>query len=247
MHADDVTHRLSRIQTQWTLLLQGQAAPFAQQLLLRYYGAAYRYLLGILRDPNAAEELTQEFAVRFLRGDFQRADPGRGRFRDFLKTALRHLAIDHCRRQAKAPESLPPGGAEAAGGVAAEVEDLDSPFLDRWREELLARAWEELAKVEAETGQPYHTVLRCKTERPEARSAQVAERLSAELGKAFTAEGIRQLLHRARGRFADLLLDEVAHSLQTTDTGKIGQELIDLGLLDYCKSALSRRDGLASG
>jgi RNA polymerase sigma-70 factor (ECF subfamily) len=247
MNANNVDQRLSRIQTQWTMLLQGPEtssgiAPVAQQLLLRYYGAAYRYLLGMLRNADAAEELTQEFAVRFLRGDFQQADPGRGRFRDFLKTALRHLAIDHCRRQAKAPGALSPEDGAAIGDSDAEIEDLDRPFLDKWREELLARAWEGLAKTQTETGQPYHSVLRCKTEQPEARSAQIAERLSGEFGKAFTVEGVRQLLHRARGRFADLLLDEVAHSLQTTETEKITQELIELGLLDYCKPALTRRD-----
>ena len=45
MNADDVTQRLSRIQTQWTMLLGQGAAGTGQQLLLRYYGAAYRYLL----------------------------------------------------------------------------------------------------------------------------------------------------------------------------------------------------------
>ncbi len=242
MNADDADQRLSRIQTQWTMLLQGQVPTGAtQQLLLRYYGAAYRYLLAMLRDPGVAEELTQEFAVRFLRGDFRQADPGRGRFRDFLKTVLRHLAIDHHRRQAKAHAALSPEGCAAADMAVEGLGDLDGPFLQKWREELLARAWDGLAKAQSETGQAYHAVLRCKTEQPEARSAQIAERLSAELGKPFSVGTVRQLLHRSRERFADLLLDEVAHSLQSVDTEMIAQELIELGLLDYCKLALGRR------
>jgi DNA-directed RNA polymerase specialized sigma24 family protein len=98
MEPDDLNVRLASISTQWTKLFrahqdQGDAATAAQrELLLRYYGAVYRYLLGTLRDPAAAEELTQEFAVRFLRGDFHRADPQQGCFRDFVRTALRHLA-----------------------------------------------------------------------------------------------------------------------------------------------------------
>ena len=94
--------------THWTTLFrahQGESdadTGARQQLLLRYYGAVYRYLLGIVRDPAAAEDLTQEFAVRFLRGDFRRAAPERGRFRDFLKTAVRHLAMDHWRQKEKA-------------------------------------------------------------------------------------------------------------------------------------------------
>src|SRR5438128_326991 len=98
MSASDLNQRLSQIQTQWTLMFhahqgQGSAATAAGQLLLRYYRAVYRYLLGTVREPAVAEELAQEFAVRFLRGDFQRANPESGRFRDFLKTALRHLAV----------------------------------------------------------------------------------------------------------------------------------------------------------
>jgi hypothetical protein len=81
--------RLSQITTLWSLLRQAQgvsaADPLCAQhaLMDRYYGAAYRYLLGATRNEEAALELFQDFAVRFLRGDFRRADPERGRFRDY--------------------------------------------------------------------------------------------------------------------------------------------------------------------
>jgi RNA polymerase sigma-70 factor (ECF subfamily) len=240
MEPDDLDARLTSISTQWTKLFaahqdQGDAATAAQkELLLRYYGAVYRYLLGTLRDPAAAEELTQDFAVRFLRGDFRRADPQRGRFRDFVKTALRHLARDHWRKQGRAPVPLPSDGPEPADADAP-----DQPFLDRWREELLAQAWAALAEVERQGGQPYHAVLRGKVEG--ARSAQLAARLSAEWGKPFTEDGVRQVLHRARQKFAELLVEEVARSLQTSEPEALERELIELGLLDYCRSALPGR------
>jgi RNA polymerase sigma-70 factor (ECF subfamily) len=236
---DDLNARLTSISTQWTKLFaahegQGGAAAAAQrELLLRYYGAVYRYLLGTLRDPAAAEELAQEFAVRFLRGDFKRADPQRGRFRDFVKTALRHLAQDHWRKQERAPVQLPSAG-------PGDLDVFDQPFLDGWREELLAQTWAALAEVERQSGQPYHAVLRGKA--AGVRSAQVAARLSAEWRKPFTEEGVRQVLHRARKKFAELLVQEVARSLQTSDPEDLERELIELGLLDYCKSALPGRN-----
>ena len=73
--------RLSRIETQWTAVLRahGPATDSARdvrdRLMLHYSGAAYRYLLGAVRDPDTAADLCQEFAVRFLRGDFRRAAP----------------------------------------------------------------------------------------------------------------------------------------------------------------------------
>jgi RNA polymerase sigma-70 factor (ECF subfamily) len=245
MEPDDENARLSSILTQVTKLIeahrsQGNAATKAQkELLLRYYGAVYRYLLGTLRDPAAAEELAQDFTVRFLRGNFNRFDPQRGRFRDFLKTALRHLCQDHWRKQKRAPVHLPSDCPKPVGAGAEELDALDQPFLDRWREELLARAWAALAEVEQQSGQPYHAVLRGKVDG--VRSAQLAARLSGERGKPFTEDGVRQVYHRARKRFAELLVQEVARSLQTSEPEALERELIELSLLEYCRSALPGR------
>jgi RNA polymerase sigma-70 factor (ECF subfamily) len=246
METPDLNARLNSISTQWTKLFaahedRGDAATAAQkELLLRYYGAVYRYLLGTLRDPAAAEEVTQEFAVRFLRGNFCRADPRRGRFRDFLKTAVRNLAVDYWRKKALAP--LPLGSAEPVLADPVAGEDLDASFLARWREALLGRAWEELARVQQESGQPYYTVLRLKAANPKVRSVQLAEQLQTQLGKPVSADGLRQLVHRAREKFAELLVREVASSLQSSEPEKLEQELIELDLLSYCRSALRRRD-----
>jgi RNA polymerase sigma-70 factor (ECF subfamily) len=238
----DIDARLSAIETRWTVLFnahrsQGDARLTAQkQLLLRYYGAVYRYLLGIVRDPHAADELTQDFAVRFLRGDFHRANPQRGRFRDFLKTSLRHLAQDYWRKQNKAWLPLPANpSAPADSGVASDQE-----FLSKWREELLAHAWDSLA-AQSQSGQPYWDALRAKTSQPGLRSAQLANQLASQTGRQWTDVAARQLLHRSRNLFADLLVDEVARSLGKATQDKLEQELIDLDLLSYCQAALHRR------
>src|SRR5262245_24574346 len=113
MEAPSVDSHLSQISTLWTALRNAHAespdaATTRQRLLMeRYCGAVYRYLLGALRDPDAAMELLQEFAERFMRGEFRRADPQRGRFRDYVKTALIHLVTDYYRDRRKAPRSLP--------------------------------------------------------------------------------------------------------------------------------------------
>ena len=66
------------------------------------------YLGRALGDPEAADEVFQEFALRLLRGDLRRADPERGRFRDLVKTAVFHLIVDHRRRQQARPRPLDP-------------------------------------------------------------------------------------------------------------------------------------------
>jgi RNA polymerase sigma-70 factor (ECF subfamily) len=243
----EATQRLSQIATRWSKIFQAHqgekdAAGAAQKVLMeRYGGAVYRYLLASLRDADLADELAQEFAYRFLRGDFRRADPQRGRFRDFVKTAVLNLIVDHHRRKKTRPQPLPTDELNAAAPVQGP-EDLDRQFVESWRNELLTRTWEALARVEGQTGQPCHTVLRFRADHPELRSAQLAAQLTEQLGKPVTANWVRQMLLRARTKFADLLLDEVAASLDDATTEQVQQELMDLGLLDYCQPALLRRD-----
>jgi RNA polymerase sigma-70 factor (ECF subfamily) len=208
--------------------------------LQRYGAAVYRYLLGALRDEVAAEELFQEFALRFVRGDFHRADPGRGRFRDFLKTTLYHLVVDAQRARLRRPLPLAPEAAERAD-AALPHDESDRQFLDIWRAELLARAWDRLAELQERSGQPLHTVLRFRTDNPDLRSPQMAEQLSQTLGKPVSAEWVRKWLQRARETFSDQLVDEAATSLEDSAYGNLESELIDLGLLDHCRSALNRR------
>ena len=58
----------------------------------------------------------------------------------------------------------------------------------------------------------------------------------------MTALGVRQMLHRARERFADLLVEEVAQTLGDPTDERLEEELIDLELYEYCRVALRRRD-----
>jgi len=244
----DHARPLNQITTLWMVVSQAQggaaesiAAVVAarQELLDRYGHAVHRYLLGALRDPHAADELAQEFALRFLRGDLDRADPERGRFRDFVKGVLFHLLADYHRQNRRRPEQLPVAGLEPAA-LAEPPDDPDRRFLESWRDDLLDRAWKGLEQIERETGTPFHTVLRYRAEHLEARSAQMAEHLSGLLGKSVSADWVRQVLHRARDKFADLLLHAVEQTLREPTAERLEEELLDLGLLTYCQPALRR-------
>jgi RNA polymerase sigma factor (sigma-70 family) len=241
----ELQDHLSRISTMWTVVFQahrGSADTVAlaqEKLLERYGGAVYRYLVSILRDSHAADELAQEFALHFVKGDFKGADPERGRFRDYVKTALFNLMRKYHKRRLKQPRALDSAVAEPA----AQPDDAsaEAEFLKGWRDELLARTWEVLSQFEKETGQPYHLMLYHKTNHPEQSSTAMAEQMSARLGKKISAPAVRQIIHRARAKFAELLLEEVARSLATADKEAIAQELADLGLLPYCQDALTRK------
>jgi RNA polymerase sigma-70 factor (ECF subfamily) len=245
MNEQDLEQHLSHIATQWSVLYQAhkgdetEAARARQLLMQRYCGAVYRYLLRAVRDPSVAEDLTQEFALRFIQGRFGQADPSQGRFRNYVKGALFRLVQDHHRSRAKGPRAVP---LEHDAPVPDPHEaEADLEFRESWRLELLSRAWRALQKVQEETGQPFHDVLRLRVDQPDLSSGQMAEALAVRLSRPLTAANVRQLLHRARERFADLLLEDVQQSLEGAPLDQVEEELAELNLLKYCQDTLARR------
>jgi RNA polymerase sigma-70 factor (ECF subfamily) len=235
---------LSLIDTLWSIVRRAHGdqttdVQAAQRSLLdRYSGAARRYLSGALRDEDAAEEAFQEFALRFVRGDFRCADAERGRFRNFLKSVLFRLVADYHRGRKRraltnAPEEIAPIE------MAAQVPS-DEAFLEGWRAELLSRAWGALERKQQETGKPYFAVLRYRVDHPKLRSGELGRRLGEALGRSISAGNMRTLLHRARELFAELLLEEVLQSLERPELADLEEELAELRLLDYCRPALQR-------
>jgi RNA polymerase sigma factor (sigma-70 family) len=248
---DDDELRLSRIQTAWSVVRRAHgdhtAVQAAQQTLLdRYGGAVRRYALAALRNEDAADEVWQEFALRFVRGDLANANPERGRFRAFVKTIVYRLIVDYQRRQKRQYREGPMHSnlAEPETGDEAAASD-DWMFTNSWRDELLARCWQRLDTEEKHSGKPHHTVLRYRVDHPELRSPELAAGLTERLGKPVNAGAARVLLHRARDAFAELLLEEVIQSLADDSLDAAEEELIELDLLEYCRPALDRRRGKA--
>lgn len=232
--ANQEDDRLSQIATQWTLVVRAhhdegdERHQVFAQLLPRYCRAVKSYLSRLVGN-DAAEELSQEFALRFLRGEFRQADPNRGRFRDYIKSSVIYLAKAHRnKRAAKAifgpiPDEL---------RVRFKSSD-DHGFHDLWRDELLNRVWSELEKTSQQKDDLRFAVLQARAKNPEASSDQLAEQLSASLSLTMTSDNLRQVIHRARTKFAELLRAEVAATLPGCDDAQVDEELADLGLLKY--------------
>ncbi len=252
----DPDNSLGELATQWTRVFAAQesrgdrAEAARHELLVRYHHAVNRYFHEQLRDPHAAGKLFSNFALRVLEvhAFLKRADPERGRFRDYLRTILRRMVVDHHReqqREHKRQQPLIAGSDDEPAGLAA-TPDEDQRFIQLWRQALIDQAWKGLEEAEKKAGQPYASFLRYQSDHPGCRSAEIAEHFTTG-GKKYSAAGARQLIHRARERFGELLVEEVARSLRTGDekvaAEHIERELIELNLLfSYCKAALERRD-----
>ncbi len=229
--------RLSRINTLWTMVHQANdpaasACDEAQRVLMeRYCTSIHRYLLGALRDEEAADELFQEFALRFLRGDFKKTDAKKGRFRDYVRTVLVNLVNDH-HRSRKRTTALPDNTAAPTPQSAD-----DDHFIDSWRAELMNHAWAALEKTQPS----YHTVLLFHVQNPSVESQQMADELTPKMAKTMTSANIRVILHRARERFAELLLNEVARSLDGPSNEDLLAELKALNMHKVCETAMKKR------
>lgn len=238
MEPQDSDKPLSDIETLWPALEEARSgtaeevAAAQRRIIERYGGAVSRYLRGLLHDEHAAEELTQEFALALVRGDFRGADPQRGRFRAYVKAVLVHLVSHYCERRKKEARLLPADSA-ALAAVAAPSTDAESAFDSDWRKEVLTHAWNALAS----TNRTLYTVLHFRAEHPEVRSPEMAQRLRHELGKDVTAENVRQILRRARDKYSELLVQEVAQSLASPTRERVEEELEELGLLEHCRDA----------
>jgi RNA polymerase sigma-70 factor (ECF subfamily) len=222
------------------LLGRGQddaAARARSELLLRYHEVVYHYFVKKLRDPHKAGELYSNFALKLLESDklIKNADPKVGRFRHYLMRTVHNMYVDSVRAGAKGnpqPLTVDPPQPETAG---------DEAFPPLWRQELLNQAWKALSDHDRQTGQIHYAVLRFQSDHPELRAPQIAEQLGPQLKREMTPEAVRQWLHRAREKFADLLLEEVERSLEKPSLDQLEEELIDLQLLSFCQKALAKR------
>jgi DNA-directed RNA polymerase specialized sigma24 family protein len=212
---------------------RSDAARAAQELLLLRYGPAIRrYLERVAGGDEVADELFQEFGVAMIEGKLKSADPDRGRFRDYVKGVLRHLVAKYHTRRKKQPQTV--GCGSSTLNAVAAPEPAEDTLDTAWRDNLLVRAWAALA----DANRPAYEVLRFRAENPDLQSPDLVTPLAAKLGKPLTAEAVRQMIHRARKQFGQLLVDEVRQSLTDPTTEAVATELAELGLLEYCRPAL---------
>lgn len=245
MEVDD--SRLSQLTTRWSVIFQACHGPdradqAAQaQVLERYCGAIFRYAVRVLGDPDLADEACQEFAYRFVRGDFRHADPAKGRFRDYVKQAVINLLREFHRARKARARLAPLAGKDTPSPTPTPLDLDEAEFIALWRKELINRAWDEMELEQSTTGPPYFAALWLKAEDPDLTAAQIAERLKAEGKGDYSATAVRQVLHRSREIFADKLLAEVGRSILSDDADALAEELAELDLLTYCRTALRRR------
>lgn len=227
--ADDLDgpERLTNLDTNWQLIREahtpgprGQVA--MNELIGRYHDAVARYLRLKLRDDHLADEVLQEFWTKLLTHKLAGADHSKGRFRDYLRTVLHRLIIDHFR--GRKHQSLPPG----------DIFDPSMPDVEYervWRDAVIRRVWTRLETYELLTPKNrYAKVLHLRVDNPDAPIEELAEQHNRTGPGQLTPDAFRKTLQRARAKFLELLIQELREGLTNPTTEDVESEINALGL-----------------
>lgn len=222
---------IDQISTRWALIQD------PVRFVMRYAPAIQGYLGIFLKNPHDVEDVCQAFLLRVLERGVVEENALNGRFRDYLIAAVRNAALAHLRRR---PGPLQTGTPldQVPGRDSFEFPGEDE-WLAGWRRVVLASAWEALDNHQREhPGNLAHTVLRTLVDHPQEDSSQLATRVSRQCGRTIKPEAFRKQVSRARRLFAELLVAEIARTLENPTPLKLEEELIDIGVMKYVRPFL---------
>jgi RNA polymerase sigma-70 factor (ECF subfamily) len=221
--------------TRWSLVLssvsdgnsEAKAREALAELCQIYWRPIFAFIVRRGTPETDAQDLTQDFFVMVLQGDLlQRADPERGRFRSLLLKALQNFLIDaHEKRNAKKRGgemkfiSWDDWMAEAPSHLALptrafETWPAERLFDVRWAATVVEQALRRLREeCEARGRRRVFDALSglLAAERSDVSYESVGNTLGVP------AATVKRLVHQMRLRYRELLREEVAATVATTD------------------------------
>lgn len=204
--------------TQWSRILTPGGRGGLEALARGYAPAIEAFLQARLAcSPHDAADLAQDAFAWMMQSDLLgKADPGRGRFRGFLKKALSNFAIEHLRRE----QAHKRGGGRLHEPIdaAAEIADAgattpEQALDDAWRRELLERARDALKAELSDNGRVVYWQLFSEylLDDTPPTHAQLAER------HGISRTDVSNWLDHAKRRYRALLRDLVAETVGDRD------------------------------
>lgn len=217
----------------WVLAAAAPGSPGSkaalEELCHAYWYPVYAMIRGRGYTPEDASDLSQDYFMRIMDGRLMRAaDRDRGRFRSLLRKDCAYFLADHSDRL----RSVKHGG----GASFVRIDDAERRFsqelifdqdperlFDRaWAMSLLGRAFDRLARQEADAGRG-DSFDRLKASLTEGMRSRPYAELAAEAGT--TVGAIQAAIVRLRRRYREALRGEVASTLNTPTDAEIDEEI----------------------
>jgi RNA polymerase sigma factor (sigma-70 family) len=202
------------------------------ELCRAYWYPIYAYIRRTGHEADAAQDLTQEFFAAWLERDLLRSvAEDKGRFRSFLLAACKNFLANHRQRE----RARKRGGNRVL--VSLDLRDAEGRYLRepsheltaerlydrRWALTLLESVLERLGVEMEQAGKKLLFDRIAPALLGTGASAPFAA-MAAELG--MTEGALKVAAHRLRGRYRQLLSDEVGSTID--DRERVDEEIRDL-------------------
>ena len=181
---------------------------------MRYITAMRNYLIETWGAGDAIDGSLELLLNHLSNKGF--GEGGKGKLRDYLLRSTRAaVATYHSKNDSVSP---PP---------VEQMQVVDQRWIRNWRDCLLERVWRSLERYQHKHPECHeYTVLKALTSHP----SDTAAGLTARLGIDMEQSELKRVIADGRRRFAQLLADEVAGTLEGPDSQAVEAELTDLGL-----------------
>jgi RNA polymerase sigma factor (sigma-70 family) len=205
-----------------------------EELCQAYWYPLYAYVRRLGHSPEDAQDVTQDFFSRLLEDNsLASVHESKGRFRSFLLASFKHLLANewkHAHRQKR-------GGGKvhfsieqemAEGRYYKELLDRADPerlYERQWAETLLKRAIDRLRdEWESKDGtRRFEDLKPFLVDKGSVAFATVAARAGV------TEASLKWAVHKLRGRYRELVREEIAHTVSSPD--EVDDELRHLFLV----------------
>lgn len=210
-------------QTRWTLISNladpARVETALDELCAAYWGPIFAYLLQSGKSHAEAQDLTQEFLEMVVRQRLlERADPASGKLRSWLLSALRNFLSNARRYETRQKRGagaffLPLDSDEVIPELRQVVSKELSPdeaFDRAWVAVLLRRVLDVLAQQYSAAGRQsdFEALMPWLVDTGDASQSDAA----AKAG--MTPANFRVQLHRLRGRYRQILRQEISATLE---------------------------------
>src|SRR5437870_1594059 len=215
--------------THWSVVLAARdrgdlrASQSLETLCRVYWYPIYAYVRRCGYDATEAEDLTQEFFFRLLDKNYlAQVDPGKGRFRSFLLVAIKHF-LSNERDRARAVKRGGRVTFVSVDEINAEGRYQHEPAMHLSPEKLFEQRWalalleQVLAKLRGDFAAKGKEALfdELKVYLTGSKKFLTYSEQAARLG--MTEAAVKMTVQRMRKRYAELLREEIAHTVARPD------------------------------
>jgi DNA-directed RNA polymerase specialized sigma24 family protein len=221
--------------TCWSVVVAARGSPRAESraalesLCAAYWYPLYAFIRGRGQPAHAAEDLTQSFFTRLIEKDVLDAvDRSKGRFRAFLLAACKDFLANHrdhelCQKRGGGRRFVPIDAEDRIVAASAQGLTPEALFDRQWGLALLERVLHRLADEMDRAGKS-PLFDRLKPALLGENQAPSYSSMGEPLG--MTEGAVKVAVHRLRGRYRELLRDEIAQTV--ADPADVDDEIRDL-------------------